>query len=152
MEPAAGRRRLAAELNRAIIQTERRTGRSVDRPELSKRINVSVTSLYAYLNGTTLPHSRVFDALLDALEVPGREAGRLSTLRDAIEVAQRARRQRRKDLDHPAGAVPPRQLPPPHAHFVGRTHELGLLDELRTTGRPPTQGGADPPRTAAVIV
>lgn len=66
--------RLAVELTRAVVQAEKRFGRTLDRRELARRLNVSASSLYAYLNGTTLPGSGVLDALLAALGVPGPEA------------------------------------------------------------------------------
>lgn len=129
-EPATARHCLATELTQAIIRAEKRLGRSVNRPELSKRLNVSAASLYAYLNGTTLPRSQVFDRLLGACGITGREAGWLSTLRDTVEAAQRTRRGLSAAHRRPTALPPPRQLPPPAPHFSGRGRELDQLDAL----------------------
>jgi transcriptional regulator with XRE-family HTH domain len=95
--------RLAVELTRAVVQAEKRFGRTLDRRELARRLNVSLSSLYAYLNGTTLPGTGVFDALLAELGVRGTEAGRLATLRDEVDAARRLR---------PATPAPPPAGPP----------------------------------------
>lgn len=129
-EPATARRLLATELNRAILRAEKRLGRSVSRPELSKLLNVSVASLYAYLNGTTLPRGPVFDRLLDICGITGAEAGRLSTLRDAVEAAQRVRRGAGDERQELIALPPPRQLPAPVSHFSGRDDELRRLNAL----------------------
>ncbi|MYW34590.1 helix-turn-helix domain-containing protein, partial [Streptomyces sp. SID2119] len=57
-------RRLAVEFARAVVQAEKQLGRTLDRRELARRVSISTSSLYAYLNGTTLPGAGVFDALL----------------------------------------------------------------------------------------
>lgn len=156
-DPAASKRQLAAELTQALIQAEKRSGRVMDREELSRRINVSVASLYAYLNGTTLPPSAVLDSLLDALGITGRAVGRLSTLRDAIDVAQRLRRAKRppnpgSDSPPPAQLPCPRQLPPAVPQFVGRTEELRLLDKMLDRQGPPADGAGAAAQTALVTV
>ena len=134
-DPAALRRRLATELTRAVVGAEKRLGRAVDRAELARRLNVSPSSLYAYLNGTTLAGVSVFDDLLAALGVTGPEAGRLSTLRDAADTARRLRATTAKAGPRSPRAEPPptpvpRQLPPSNPQFVGREAELGRLDAL----------------------
>ncbi|MFJ3305057.1 ATP-binding protein [Streptomyces sp. NPDC086549] len=132
---------LATELNRALIRAEKRRGHGMDRAELARRLNVSVSSLYAYLNGTTLPGGDVFDALLGALGVTGAEAGRLGTLRDAAETARRVRPTvTRAPRQRPAGRPVPRQLPPPTAGFVGRRAELTRLQGLLGAGPAPATG------------
>lgn len=93
-DPAVARERFANCLTRAMLDAERRLGRSFDRFELAKRLNISRGSLYAYLKGTTLPSSHTLDMLLAAIEITGPEAGRLSTLRDDAEVVQKLRRSR----------------------------------------------------------
>lgn len=130
-DPAALRQRLAAELTRAVVRAEKRRGRAIDRHELSRRLSVSPSSVYAYLNGTTLASVRVFDELLSALGVTGPEAGRLSTLRDSADTARRLRATR-------AGAAPPlprvpHQLPLARPGFVAREAEIDRLDSLLET-------------------
>lgn len=137
-DAGALRERLAAELTAAVVRAEKRLGRAVDRAELARRLNVSPSSLYAYLNGTTLAGTAVFDELLAALGVTGAQAGRLATLRDAAETARRLRHGRRGTAgrtgdEPPAGPAPaavPRQLPAAYPQFVGREAELRRLDAL----------------------
>ena len=97
VDPAEALRQLAREVGRALLRYEHQTQRAVDREDLARRLHVSPASLYAYLKGTTLPNSEVFDSLLQMLGVTGPEAGRLSTLRDGIEVARRIQRGRKAD-------------------------------------------------------
>ncbi|MEU2399402.1 tetratricopeptide repeat protein [Streptomyces pseudogriseolus] len=135
-------RRLAAELSRAVVRAEKRTGRTLDRRELAGRLNVSASSLYAYLNGTTLPGAGVLDALLTELGVTGPEAGRLATLRDEVDAARRLR----PATTHGLSAVS-RQLPLTHSVFVGREAELARLDVL-----PSTAGGPAADRAVVAVV
>src|SRR5260221_10599478 len=74
---------------RAVLRAEQRLRRNLDRATLARRLNVPPASLYAYLNGTTLPRNAVFERLLDELGVSGAERGRLSTLRDEAEMFRR---------------------------------------------------------------
>ncbi|MDX3310008.1 tetratricopeptide repeat protein [Streptomyces sp. ME08-AFT2] len=143
--------RLAVELTRAVVRAEKKLGRTLDRRELARRLNVSTSSLYAYLNGTTLPGSGVFDALLAALGVPGPEAGRLATLRDDADAARRLRpASARTRIRRSAAALSaPRQLPLSHPAFVGRDAELARLDTLGSLSENPTSGSA---AVAAVAV
>ncbi|MCM2422182.1 helix-turn-helix transcriptional regulator [Streptomyces sp. RKAG293] len=127
------RQRLAAELSKAVISAEKGRGRAVDRAELARRLNVSASSLYAYLNGTTLPGSDVFDGLLAALGVTGAAAGRLGTLRDAAEMARRLRPPAARATTDAHRRVP-QQLPPGTPGFVGRETELARLDGLLGMG------------------
>ncbi|MER6430425.1 tetratricopeptide repeat protein [Streptomyces sp900105245] len=132
--------RLAVELTRAVVRAEKRSGRTLDRRELARRLSVSTSSLYAYLNGTTLPGTGVFDALLAALGVFGPEAGRLATLRDEADAARRLRPTVPRG---PAAVFPtPRQLPLSHPVFVGRDAELARLDALQGTSEDGTTGRA----------
>jgi tetratricopeptide (TPR) repeat protein/transcriptional regulator with XRE-family HTH domain len=150
--PEAARRRFAAELAKAVLRAEKRLGHAVDRAELAKRLNVSTGSVYAYLNGTTLPRSRLLDRLLTELGVTGPEIGRLGTLRDAVEVAQRLRRAAAPESDDSVltGLPRPRQLPAPAAHFGGREASLGELDRLlgADPAGPPASDGLGPDETA----
>lgn len=126
-EPAddheATKRALVKETALLIIDWERRRGRALDRADLARRINVSRSSLYAYLNGTTLPSTAVFDRLLTALGADAARQRRLGTLRDAAEVAQQRGGR---------GAAPPapRQLPGVTDRFAGRDAELGRLARI----------------------
>ncbi|MFD8375121.1 ATP-binding protein [Streptomyces sp. NPDC059688] len=132
--------RLAVELTRAVVRAEKRSGRTLDRRELARRLSVSTSSLYAYLNGTTLPGTGVFDALLAALGVFGPEAGRLATLRDEADAARRLRPTVPRG---PAAIFPtPRQLPLSHPVFVGRDAELARLYALQGTSEDGTTGRA----------
>ncbi|AHH98610.1 hypothetical protein KALB_5248 [Kutzneria albida DSM 43870] len=124
------RQHLAAELTNALLRAERRLGRGLDRSELAKRINVSPASLYAYLNGTTLPRGAVFERLLDELGVIGVERGQLTTLRDAAEVIHRVAPRAQANTAAPSQ---PHQLPPDTRHFVGRAYELARLTEFAST-------------------
>ncbi|MGW0335642.1 ATP-binding protein [Streptomyces sp. NPDC003011] len=136
--------RLAVELTRAVVQAEKRFGRTPDRRELARRLNVSTSSLYAYLNGTTLPGTQVLDALLAALDVPGPEAGRLATLRDEADAARRLRptAARAYARQSPGTFRTPRQLPLSHSVFVGRDAELARLDALQSPADDPATGRA----------
>lgn len=136
--------RLAVELTRAVVRAEKTLGRALDRRELARRLNVSSSSLYAYLNGTTLPGTVVFDALMTALGIPGPEAGRLATLRDEADAARRLRPASARGPAHrpTAASVVPRQLPLGHPAFVGREAELARLDTLRDPTGSPAMGGA----------
>ncbi|MFJ5609173.1 ATP-binding protein [Streptomyces sp. NPDC093221] len=133
-DPSALRQRLAVELAHAVVRAEKRLGRALDRAELARRLNVSPSSLYAYLNGTTLAGVGVFDELLVALGVGGPEAGRLSTLRDRAEAARRLRPAAARATVGTSGPPPssrvPHQLPPSLRNFVGREPELRRLDGL----------------------
>lgn len=135
------RERLAEQLSLLLIRRERQLGRPLGRAELARLINVSKSSLYAYLKGTTLPRTNVFDRLLTVLGADAAEMRVLSTLRDTIEVAQQ--RSRAAGAERPQGdswrepgagqSVPlpvPRQLPPVTRYFAGRDAELGLLGRL----------------------
>ncbi len=125
------RRQLAAALTRAVLDAERQRGRAISRTDLATRVNVSVASLYAYLNGTTLPRGLTFERLLDELGVSGSRRGRLGTLRDSAEITQRIAREVHPN---PSDLPRPQQLPPSTRHFVGRAKELASL--LAATSQP----------------
>ncbi|WP_200842281.1 tetratricopeptide repeat protein [Actinomadura sp. K4S16] len=122
-DPGEMRRELAQQLNHLLFDRERRQGRGVDRAELARRTNVSRSSVYAYLNGTTLPPTSVLDQLLTALDAGGEARRRLSTLRDEIEVAQQRG-------PRGAEAAVPRQLPCVTERFTGRDAQLARLAAL----------------------
>ncbi|MFD5625001.1 ATP-binding protein [Streptomyces sp. NPDC127072] len=143
--PSELRRRLAAELTGAVLGAEKRRGRALDRAELARRLNVSASSLYAYLNGTTLPGADVLDGLLAALGVTGVQAGRIGTLRDNAETARRVRSPSADASAHASPTAPPRrhvprQLPAGPPEFVGREAELAQLDALLGKGSAPVAG------------
>lgn len=91
---------------------------------LAKRLNLSQSTLYAYLAGTTLPPHDVLADLLDVLAVPSAERGRLTTARDALRRGARAARRA------------PNELPADPAGFTGRAHELAEMDAV-LAGREP---------------
>jgi tetratricopeptide (TPR) repeat protein len=137
------RARFVAELRTAVLNVERITGRPPDRAALAQRLNISSASVYAYLNGTTLPRGPMFDELLAALGITGTAAGRLATLRDDAELA---RLRHRSEGGRPsAGSTAigqPRQLPAATRHFVGRNTEIldlnALLNDQRTRRTAPS--------------
>ncbi len=111
---------LAAEVHRLLIEQEHRTGKRVKRSALARKIGVSDSSLYAYLNGTTLTPTDTFDRLLDALDVTAHERRRLSTARDTLDIQEK--------LPAAQSEQPmPRQLPAPPRLFTGRDGELAAL-------------------------
>jgi hypothetical protein len=64
-------------LNKEILRRERELDREFDRRRLARGIRVSPASLYAYLNGTTLPSGKTFDRLLAELGITGAPAREL---------------------------------------------------------------------------
>jgi transcriptional regulator with XRE-family HTH domain len=78
------KQQLAAALRDAVRAEERRTGRSLDKAVLARRVTVSRNSVYAYLEGRRLPSAPVLDALLIELSVNADERCRLGMLRDSI--------------------------------------------------------------------
>lgn len=97
---------------------------------LAREVDVSASTLYAYLAGTTLPPTEVLDALLLALEVSPEEQHRLATARDTL-----AHGRRRTPDDAATGAVGgatgravPQELPQAPSGFVGRADVLARLD------------------------
>lgn len=123
---------LAVELRKRIDHTEAVTGRAIKKSTLARKLHVSVSSVYAYLDGTTLPSRSVLDALLRELRVPGPELGRLTNLRDALADRRRSRRKRstpRADSNAEPIAFPC-ELPPDVRGFTGRAEQLSRLDAL----------------------
>lgn len=143
---AAARQRLSRELHLLVLRAEHEVGKSLSRPELARRINVSPASLYAYLNGTTLPRGDVFDRLLTALGASDNEVGPLATLRDRAEVAQRSRpaggvqeaspRSVVATMAASQASVRPYQLPAVTFDVVGRNAELAELDQVAAVRAP----------------
>ncbi len=127
----------AADLGRELKRLARhRPGGPVKIAALARQVNVSPSTLYAYLAGTTLPPAEVLADLLAVLDVPRAEQRRLAMVRDAL-------RRRRE----PA-AVPrvPNELPADPAGFTGRERELTALSAALTG---PADGGV-PVRIATV--
>lgn len=148
-DPAAALAQFAAELRQAKSDAERRQRREIAVSALADKVRVSRQSVYAYLNGTTLPSAYVLDCLLLALGITDR--GRLEELRDGIEETRNASRKRslnesRKRSPEESDAVDgrlgpidereplhrprPRQLLPVTPNFIGRHDELAELDQL----------------------
>lgn len=111
---------LARELRRLLRDTERRWGRGIARAGLAKRIGVSASSLYAYLNGTTLIPADALFHLLRELGVDEQHAHEVRRARD--------------DLTEPVAAVP-QGLPMDVDSFTGRATHLAELDRLRRKSR-----------------
>ncbi|MEU0886167.1 tetratricopeptide repeat protein [Lentzea sp. NPDC005914] len=112
---------LAAQTQRVLSTCERRTGERLEKPALAKAVGVSVSSMYAYLNGTTLPPANVFDRLLDVLGAVGAERERLVAARDDLDIDG-------KLPAKPTGA--PHELPPDVHGFTGRAEQLTALDQM----------------------
>lgn len=128
------RSRFAAELSTLLVRVERTTGHSVDRAGLARRLNISPSSLYAYLSGQTVPRTLILDRLLRILNATDGELHRLSTLRDALETSKRTSRSGKAVATAPGEVARPRQLPIA-IHCVGREKELALLDTVLETHR-----------------
>lgn len=97
---------LAEELQRLVQRAQREQSTASKIRALAVKARVSSQSLYAYLNGSTLPPAKVLDDLLSALDVDLVERGRLSQLRDDIEIARRSGRRRASPV-HVASASSP---------------------------------------------
>lgn len=126
-DPTKMRRRFTAELSRAVLAAERRRGRQYKRADLAQRLSVSESSVYAYLKGATLPSSQVLDRLLTTIEIAGPEAGRLATLRDEVEIAQKLGRSRTSGR---AGSSDESMTPQPPRDHISRSarHSDGVAD------------------------
>lgn len=59
---------LAAELRRQLREAEVSSGKTIGKSGLARRIGVSASSLYAYLNGTTLIPADALAGLLRELD------------------------------------------------------------------------------------
>ena len=81
---------LAVEL-RLLHQRARRKPGGLSVQAIADAAKVSRQSVYAYLKGTHLPPSEIFDKLLRVLGATAEESKRLWELRDAIEESRRAR-------------------------------------------------------------
>jgi tetratricopeptide (TPR) repeat protein len=137
IEPSGEPIGTAADLGRELKRwTRRGPGGPVKIAALARRLNVSPSTLYAYLAGTTLPPAEVLDDLLGALCVPAAERRRLATARDAL------RRRREPAPRHRT----PNELPADPAGFTGRGPELAALDAVLAG---PADGGV-PVRIATV--
>jgi tetratricopeptide (TPR) repeat protein len=123
---------LAAELRRLLRLAESRSGAPVKVNALAKKLHVSPSSLYAYLDGSTLPSHTVLDQLLFELQVTDEERRQVAARHEAVEDARRTRRKRGTARSTPAAApvVSPFQLPPDVRGFTGRCEQLAALDAL----------------------
>jgi tetratricopeptide (TPR) repeat protein/transcriptional regulator with XRE-family HTH domain len=130
------RTELSAEVRRAVLDHERRIGRPVSRSALARAIGVSTSSLYAYLNGTTLPPTDTFDRLLGALGAPATERRRLCTARDELEIGGTP-----SAPAEPSRPRVPQELPMEVPGFTGRVEQLEELDRVLAG---PRDGGAVP--------
>ncbi|MFC4857105.1 ATP-binding protein [Actinophytocola glycyrrhizae] len=111
--------RTSADLGRALKRwARRRPEGQVKVAALARQLNVSQSTLYAYLAGTTLPPVEVLDDLLTALGVPAAERRRLATARDVLR--------RRREPERRT----PNELPADPAGFTGREPELAALSAV----------------------
>jgi hypothetical protein len=91
-QPAAGGDAIttAAELGQALkLLVRRGPGGPVKVTTLAQRLNLSQSTVYAYLAGTTVPPSDVLEQLLGELGAPPDERRRLSLARDALRRRRR---------------------------------------------------------------
>ncbi|MCO1575163.1 tetratricopeptide repeat protein [Crossiella sp. SN42] len=116
---------VAAALRQALSAVETRTGRSITRTALAGCLGVSASSVYAYLNGTTLIPAEVLHRFLVELEVEEEQARRLRGLRE--------------QLARPTTpAIITSAMPLDTGHFTGRVRHLEELDRLRGLGKAAT--------------
>ncbi|SDM53791.1 helix-turn-helix domain-containing protein [Allokutzneria albata] len=125
----------AVDLGRELKSWLRRgANRRIKVAALAKRLEVSQSTLYAYLAGTTLPPSHVLDDLLCALGLPAPEHRRLVTARDALQrrraAAEPAASTARTSREHPV----PRELPADPGPLTGRSAEIVTLDRVLADG------------------
>lgn len=125
---------LAVALKRLLLRPDPTTGRRIRKATLAGRSGVSLSSLYAYLSGTTLPPADRFDDIVTCMPLSRTERAHLQRARNELEV-------RRGVAAASNGA--PRNLPADVPGFVGRRAELGRLDE---------HGGSVDPAGATVSV
>ncbi|WP_051580565.1 ATP-binding protein [Pseudonocardia acaciae] len=108
----------AACLRRLVRDAEGHAGRAIGRAGLAKRIGVSLSSLYAYLNGTTLISDGALANLVLELKVNERDARRARQVRNNLAEP------------HPGVVTVPQALPLDIASFTGRLGHLAELDRL----------------------
>jgi len=153
------------QVRRLLLDRERATGRRLKRAALARSIGVSPSSLYAYLNGTTLPPADVLDRLLAELGAAAPEQRRLATARDDLELSGQpsagagagaeasakasagvaAAAATGTATDAAAGRPTPRQLPLDTGRFTGRTDAMAELSALLLPA------AADPAATVVAI-
>ena len=107
-------------MRRVLREAEAREGGAIGRAGLARRIGVSQSSLYAYLNGTTLIPADILSALLRELSADPRLAHGLRRAWDRLV-----------EPVAPPEPVLPLDLP----SFVARTEHLAELDRLRNQAR-----------------
>lgn len=117
----------AGELKRLV---HRGAGGRLKVSALAKRVDISQSTLYAYLAGTTLPPTHVLDAILGEVGAGPDDVRRMATARDALG-------QRRRSTGTGAPAVVPRELPLKPSGFTGRIAELARLDTALGAGSGP---------------
>jgi tetratricopeptide (TPR) repeat protein len=111
----------AAELGRALkVLVRRRPGGPLKVATLARRLNLSQSTLYAYLAGTTIPPSDVLDDLLGELRAPAPEQRRIALARETLHRRRSPGQQRQVPLELPADT----------AGFTGRAPELAGLDAM----------------------
>lgn len=99
---------------------------------LAQRLEVSASTVYAWLSGATLPPAGPLDELLLTLEVPTAEHRRLVTAREALQAGRRASP---SVPDLRAAQPVPQELPPAPSMLVGREALLARLDAAHARAR-----------------
>ncbi len=125
---------LAIELRKLWSAAERDRGATIKVSAVAKRLHLSPSSVYAYLDGTTLPSLVVLDKLLHELAAPAQVLQHMAELREKASGERRSRRRtaRVRGGRNSEQAAIPWQLPPDVRGFTGRSAELARLDELLT--------------------
>lgn len=127
---------LGGELRKLLRDAGISSGTPIKVSAMARRLHLSASSLYAYLDNTTLPSPIVLDKILNELGASPADMRRLADLREDVENRRRAQRKRggtRAKITKKAfEAVSPWQLPPDVRGFTGRSQELVRLDALFT--------------------
>ncbi len=121
---------LGEELRKLWRTAELAAGVPIKVGTAAKRLHLSASSLYAYLDGATLPSAVVLDKILHELRASDADLRRMADLREAVANSRRTKRKRAaKSVE---AAVSPWQLPPDVRGFTGRAMQLARLDALLT--------------------
>lgn len=121
---------LGKELRKLWQTAELAAGAPIKVGAAAKRLHLSASSLYAYLDGGTLPSAVVLDKILHELRASDADLRRMADLREVV--ANRRRTRRKLAARTIETAVSPWQLPPDVRGFTGRTEQLARLDALLT--------------------
>jgi tetratricopeptide (TPR) repeat protein len=123
---------LGDELRKLWLAAQLSAGAEIKVTALARRLHMSPSSVYAYLDGTTLPSPVVLDNILHELCASPADMRRLADLRERVR-KRRGQRKRGPSRAKPMEIASPCQLPPDVRGFTGRTAELVRLDALVTS-------------------